>query len=331
MKIAIVGSTGLVGRTMLKVIEERHFPFRELLMVASERSEGSVLDFMGKRYSVMTPDKALEQKPDIAIFSAGSAISLKWAPAFASSGCYVIDNSSAWRMFDHVALVVPEVNGEILRLEHHIISNPNCSTIQLVMVLSPLHRRYRIRRIVISTYQAVTGTGMAAVKQLENERQGVGADKVYPHQIHNNIIPHGGDFNSDGYTKEEEKLIYETRKILGDTSILVSPTVARVPVTGGHSESVNIEFHQAPNLEEIHSLLEKMPGVVVQDDPSSFLYPMPILAEGHDEVFVGRLRSDPSDPKSINLWITSDNLRKGAATNAIQIAEYLVANHFVGG
>lgn len=326
MKLAIVGSTGLVGRTMLEVLRERAFPFESLIPVASHRSAGKTLSFMGKEYSIITADEAVALEPDIAIFSAGSIASLEFAPQFAASGCRVIDNSSAWRMFDEVPLIVPEVNGHMLGPDDYIISNPNCSTIQLVMVLAPLHRRYRIRRIVISTYQAVTGTGMDAVKQLNDERSGTEAEMVYPHPIHNNVIPQGGDFNADGYTKEEEKLIKETRKILSDNSILVSPTVVRVPVTGGHSESVNIEFYEEPDLEEARNLLAAMPGLVLQDSPADKLYPMPITAEGRDEVFVGRIRKDPSEPRALNLWISADNLRKGAATNAVQIAEYLLAN-----
>jgi aspartate-semialdehyde dehydrogenase len=330
MKVAIVGSTGLVGRTLLEVIKGRSFPFDELMMVASSRSAGRSMEFLGKEYVIIEPEEALRRKPDIAIFSAGSSASLQWAPLFAKQGCRVIDNSSAWRMHDDIPLIVPEVNGFVLKSKHRIISNPNCSTIQLVMVLSPLHQRYRIRRIVISTYQSVTGTGMAAVKQLEAERQGFDAEMIYPHQIHNNIIPQGGDFNPDAYTKEEEKLIRETRKILGDESILVSPTVVRVPVTGGHSESVNIEFYDEPEVGEVYRLLQAMPGLTVQDNPSKNLYPMPLTATGKDEVFVGRVRKDPSEPKALNLWISADNLRKGAATNAVQIAEYLIANRLLG-
>lgn len=326
MKLAIVGATGLVGREVLKVLEEQEF-FPEIIMaVATPASAGKLLPFHGSGLRVVIHEEALGQLPDIAIFSAGGKTSLEWAPRYASAGCTVIDNSSAWRMHPDVPLVVPEINASAIRPEHRIIANPNCSTIQLVMVLAPLHRAYRIRRVVVSTYQSVTGTGAKAVKQLENERSGITGEMAYPYPIDLNLFPHGGDFLENGYTTEEMKLLHETRKILDDMSIMVTSTIVRVPVYGGHSEAVNIEFEQDFDTGEVNSLLSATPGVVVMDDPKRNLYPMPILSRGRDEVFVGRIRRDESQPRSLNLFITADNLRKGAATNAVQIARLMAAS-----
>jgi aspartate-semialdehyde dehydrogenase len=324
MKVAIVGATGLVGNVMLKVLEERKFPVTELYPVASEKSVGKKLIFCGKEVAVVSMQEAINAHPAIAIFSAGSEVSSKFANEFAKTGTTVIDNSSQWRMFPHVPLVVPEINAKVLGHQHKIIANPNCSTIQLVLALAPLHEKYKIKRIVVSTYQSVTGTGVKAVNQMFNEREGKEGEKAYPYQIDMNCFPHGGSFLNDGYTTEEKKLVDETRKILSCKSIMVSATVVRIPVKGGHSESVNVEFENDFDEKEVLSLLSAMPGVIVQDDPSSNKYPMPLFAEGRDEVFVGRIRRDPSREKCLNMWIVSDNLRKGAATNAIQIAEYLV-------
>ncbi|MEI8202046.1 MAG: aspartate-semialdehyde dehydrogenase [Bacteroidota bacterium] len=329
MKIAIVGATGLVGGVMMQVLEERGFAKAEILLVASEKSVGKELQFNNKTYQVISIKDAINAAPDIAIFSAGSAASKQFAPAFAEKGTYVIDNSSCWRMYEHIPLIVPEVNAECLTKTDRIIANPNCSTIQLVLALSPLHKRFGIKRIVISTYQSVTGTGVKAVSQLTNERKDIITERAYPHQIDFNVIPHGGTFLADGYTTEEEKLISETRKILSDQSIMVSPTVVRVPVLGGHSESVNIEFHSEFDLVEVRELLKNTPGIVLQDQPDENFYPMPLFAQGKDEVFVGRLRVDPSCTNAMNMWIVSDNLRKGAATNAIQIAEYIISKGWV--
>ena len=323
MKVAVVGATGLVGREMIKVLEERRFPVDEFIPVASERSVGKRVSFSGKEYEVVSADEAIGQKPDFAIFSAGGATSLALAPKFAEAGTTVIDNSSAWRMEKDIPLVVPEVNGDVLTKEDRIIANPNCSTIQLVMVLSPIHRRYGIRRVVVSTYQAVSGSGAKGVNQLKNEREGKDGEKVYPHQIDLNVIPQAGDFAEDGYTTEEIKLVNETRKILR-ADIRVTATAARVPVMTGHSEAVNIELENDFDFFDLKRLLGFTPGVVLFDMPEGNMYPMPVLAAGKDEVFVGRLRRDMSQPNSLNLWIVSDNLRKGAATNAVQIAEYLL-------
>jgi aspartate-semialdehyde dehydrogenase len=324
MKIAVVGTTGLVGREMLAVLEERQVKFSLFLPVASEKSVGKKIVFHGKDYVILNHDQAIAMKPEIAVFSAGSGPSREWAPKYAAAGATVIDNSSAWRQDDHIPLIVPEINAGILTRSDKIISNPNCSTIQLVMVLAPLHKIYRIRRIVVSTYQSVTGTGVKALRQLENERQGIETERAYPHPIDLNIIPHGGFFLPDGYTSEEEKLVLETRKILGDNSLRVTGTVVRVPVTGGHSESVNIEFETDFEITDITRILSASPGIVVLDDPANNIYPMPLYARGKDDVFVGRIRRDHSNKNSLNLFIVSDNLRKGAATNAIQIAQYLV-------
>ncbi len=324
MKIALVGATGLVGGVMRKVLEERCFGDCELIPAASSRSVGKKVTFAGKMCNVVSVEEAIEQAPEYAIFSAGSGPSLQYAPLFAAKGTVVIDNSSAWRSDPSKPLVVPEINGDVVTPADHIIANPNCSTIQMVMALAPLHRRYRIRRIVVSTYQSVTGTGMKAVNQLEKERAGEPCERAYPHPIDMNLIPHGGTFEENGYTTEETKLLNETRKILRDSEIAVSATVVRVPVTGGHSESVNVEFYEDFDLQEVYDLLKAMPGVVVQDNPAENLYPMPLYAKDKDEVFVGRVRRDFSQPKTLNLWVVSDNLRKGAATNAVQIMEMLL-------
>ncbi len=324
MKIALVGVTGLVGGVMRKVLEERGFGDCELIPAASSRSVGKKVTFAGKMCNVVSVEEAIEQAPEYAIFSAGSGPSLQYAPLFAAKGTVVIDNSSAWRSDPSKPLVVPEINGDVVTPADHIIANPNCSTIQMVMALAPLHRRYRIRRIVVSTYQSVTGTGMKAVNQLEKERAGEPCERAYLHPIDMNLIPHGGTFEENGYTTEETKLLNETRKILRDNEIAVSATVVRVPVTGGHSESVNVEFYEDFDLQEVYDLLKAMPGVVVQDNPAENLYPMPLYAKDKDEVFVGRVRRDFSQPKTLNLWVVSDNLRKGAATNAVQIMEMLL-------
>lgn len=329
MKIAVVGATGLVGTKMLQVLEERRFPVTELLPVASERSVGKEVTFKGKPYKVVSMEDAIAARPAIALFSAGGGTSKEWAPRFAEAGITVIDNSSAWRMEEGIPLVVPEVNASVLRREHRIIANPNCSTIQMVVALQPLHLRYGIRRIVVSTYQSVTGTGKKAVDQLFNERSGREGEKAYKYPIDLNAIPQIDVFLDNGYTKEEMKMVNETRKIMGDDSIRVTATTVRIPVMGGHSESVNVEFGQDFSLEEVRGILSAAPGVVVEDDPSDARYPMPLNAHERDEVFVGRLRRDESQPNTLNLWIVSDNLRKGAATNAVQIGEYLLSQGFV--
>ncbi len=313
-----------MGRVMLKVLEERKFPVTILYPVASEKSVGKEIKFSEKDYKVISIVESIGHKPDVAIFSAGGQTSLQWAPEYAKEGTVVIDNSSAWRMDKTKKLVVPEINGHVLTSEDRIIANPNCSTIQMVMVLAPLHRKYRIRRVVVSTYQSVTGTGAKAVRQLENERAGISGEMIYPHPLDKNCLPQCDVFLDNGYTKEEMKMVNETRKILGDDSIQVTATAVRIPVVGGHSESVNIEFEKDYDISDIRRILSETPGVVVQDDPSKSLYPMPRYAEGKDEVFVGRIRRDDSREKCLNLWIVSDNLRKGAATNAIQIAEYMI-------
>jgi aspartate-semialdehyde dehydrogenase len=328
MKVAVVGATGLVGNVLLKVLEERGFPVEELLPVASERSAGGTILFKGKPCTVLTLSEAVAARPDVAFFSAGGPVSLEWAPRFAEVGCTVIDNSSAWRMDPDKKLVVPEVNGSVLTESDRIIANPNCSTIQLVMALAPLHKAFGIKRVVVSTYQSVTGTGQKAVKQMENEREGIEGDKVYPYTIDRNVIPRCDVFLDNGYTKEEMKVVHETHKIL-DPAIRVTCTAVRVPVTGGHSESVNVEFEHAFELEEVRRLLSVAPGVSLVDDPAEDAYPMPLHANGRDEVFVGRIRRDESQPNTLNLWVVADNLRKGAATNAVQIAELLVAKGFL--
>ncbi|MCD6011617.1 MAG: aspartate-semialdehyde dehydrogenase [Flavipsychrobacter sp.] len=323
MKVAVVGATGLVGGTMLRILEERNFPVTELIPVASEKSVGQKVFYRGKEYSVVAADTAIAMKPTLALFSAGGSISLELAPKFAAIGCYVVDNSSAWRMKEDKKLVVPEVNGHVLTKGDYIIANPNCSTIQMVMVLDPIHRAYGIKRVVVSTYQSVSGTGQKAVKELMEQRAGSKENKVYPHTIDLNVLPHIDVFQDNGYTKEEMKMVHETCKIMGDDSIKVTATTVRVPVVGGHSESVNIELHKDFNENDVRELLSNMSGVVVVDNPSMNGYPMPIDAEGKDEVFVGRIRRDYSQPNTLNCWIVADNLRKGAATNAVQIAKYL--------
>ncbi len=333
MKIAVVGATGLVGSEMIKVLEEqRYIPLAEITEfypVASSRSVGKEIKFNGKAYKVIGVEEAVALRPDVAIFSAGASTSKEWAPKFAEAGTFVVDNSSCWRMEKNVPLVVPEINAHILTKKDKIIANPNCSTIQLVMALAPLHKAYKIDRLIVSTYQSVTGTGVKAVKQLNDERKGLEPDKAYPYTIDMNLFPHGGSFLESGYTTEEQKLVDETRKILDDQSIRVTATVVRVPVVGGHSETANIEFKKDFELSEVRRLLEEMPGIVVQDDPATNLYPMPLYSHGKDEVFVGRLRRDESNPKTLNLWVVADNLRKGAATNAIQIAAYLKNNNLL--
>ncbi len=327
MKTAVVGATGMVGQTMIKVLEERNFPVTQLIPAASERSVGKEISFRGKAVKVVGVQEAVDAKPEFAIFSAGASTSRDWAPAFAANGTVVIDNSSFWRMDKDVPLIVPEINSHAIKKGDRIIANPNCSTIQLVMALAPLHRRFTIKRLVIATYQSVTGTGVKAVQQMENERQGIKGEMVYAHPIDKNCFPHGGSFQPDGYTTEEQKLIDETRKILEDNTIMVTATVVRIPVTGGHSEAVNIEFEKDFDLSEVTRLIGEFPGVVIFDNPSANEYPMPLLAHNRDEVFVGRIRRDLSRDKCLNLWIVSDNIRKGAATNAVQIAEYMAANN----
>ena len=328
MRVAVVGATGMVGTVMLKVLREQAFPITELFPVASEKSIGSELDFGGLTYPGIGLQAALDKKPDIAIFSAGGAISLEWAPKFADVGTVVIDNSSAWRMDPTKKLIVPEINGHLLSLSDKIIANPNCSTIQLVMVIAPLHKKYAIKRVVVSTYQSITGTGVKAVQQMENERSGVQAEMAYKYPIDKNCIPQCDDFMDNGYTKEEMKLSNETKKIL-DPAIKLTATAVRVPVVGGHSEAVNIAFENDFDLAEVRKLLHDTPGVVLKDDTETFTYPMPKYAEGKDEVFVGRVRRDESQENTLNLWIVADNLRKGAATNAVQIANLLLAKGLV--
>ncbi|MDQ1770036.1 aspartate-semialdehyde dehydrogenase [Labilibaculum sp. A4] len=329
MRIAVVGATGLVGQKILEVLEERNFQISELYPVASEKSIGKEVVFNGKKYKVISMTDAIELKPQIAIFSAGGDTSLKWAPEFAKAGTTVVDNSSAWRMDKNKKLVVPEINAVDLTTEDKIIANPNCSTIQLVVALAPLHKRYKMERLVISTYQSITGTGVKAVSQLENERNGIDGEMAYPYEIDKNCLPHCDVFTENGYTKEEMKLSNETKKILKDDSIRVTATAVRVPVVGGHSESINIEFANDFDLDEVRKILSEAEGVIVQDNLDTNEYPMPKYAHGKDEVFVGRIRRDFSNPNTLNLWIVSDNLRKGAATNAVQIAEYLTKNNLV--
>jgi len=333
MKVAVVGVTGLVGTVMNKVLEERQFPISEYLAVASERSVGKQITFRGKTHAVIGLAEAVERRPDIAIFSAGGSVSLEWAPKFAAVGTTVVDNSSAWRMDPSKKLVVPEINAGTLTPEDKIIANPNCSTIQMVMALAPLHKAYGMDRIVVSTYQSITGTGVKAVRQYEMERKEFKLDKdqmAYHYPIFNNCIPQCDSFLENDYTKEEMKLVHETRKILGDADLRITATAVRVPVQGGHSESVNVSFKRDFDMAEVRSLLSNTPGVRVLDDPASFQYPMPLLSHDRDEVFVGRLRRDDSNPNTLNCWIVADNLRKGAATNAVQIAEYLVSHQLVG-
>lgn len=329
MKIAVVGATGLVGSKMLQVLEERNFPVTELIPVASEKSVGKEVYFKGKPYKVVSAEDAIKARPEIALFSAGGSTSLKLAPLFAEAGITVVDNSSAWRMDPNKKLVVPEVNGDVLGREDKIIANPNCSTIQMVLVLSPLHKKYHIKRVVVSTYQSVTGTGVKAVKQMENERNNIEGEMAYKYRIDKNAIPHIDVFLENGYTKEEMKMVNETKKILGDESVNVTATCVRIPVMGGHSESVNIQFEKDFNLKEVRELLAATPGVVIQDDPENAVYPMPLTAHEKNETFVGRLRRDETLPNTLNCWIVSDNLRKGAATNAVQIAEKLLEKGFV--
>ncbi len=329
MKIAVVGASGMVGEVMLKVLAERNFPVTELIPVASAKSVGKFIDFKGKKYEIKSMEEAVKMKPEIAIFSAGGNVSLEWAPKFAEAGITVIDNSSAWRMDNTKKLIVPEINAGLLTKEDKIIPNPNCSTIQLVMTLAPLHKKYGIKRVVVSTYQSITGTGVKAVEQLENEYKNQKGAMAYPYPIHRNALPHCDVFEENGYTKEEMKLTRETKKILQDDSVLVTATAVRIPVVGGHSESVNIEFSNEFDINEVRKILHETSGISVQDNTDTNTYPMPIYAEGKDEVFVGRIRRDETQANSLNLWIVADNLRKGAATNAVQIAEYLVENKLV--
>jgi aspartate-semialdehyde dehydrogenase len=329
MKVAIVGATGMVGAVMLKVLEERNFPVTELIPVASARSAGKKLSFKGNEYTVVTLEDAVKMNADIALFSAGGDTSLEWAPKFAEAGTTVVDNSSAWRMNPTKKLVVPEVNGDVLTKEDKIIANPNCSTIQLVMALAPLHEKYKMKRLIISTYQSVSGSGLKAVQQLDNEEAGIKGEMAYPHPIGRNALPHCDVFLENGYTKEEMKLVAEPKKILRDDSFAVTATAVRIPTAGGHSESVNVEFVNDFDLADVRQLLNDFPGVIVQDDLETNTYPMPINAHNKDDVFVGRIRRDESLPNTLNMWIVADNLRKGAATNTVQIAEYLVANKLI--
>ena len=330
MKVAVVGATGLVGSKMLQILEERNFPVSEIIPVASEKSIGKEITFRNKKYKVVSADDAIAAKPAIAIFSAGGGTSLALAPQFAAAGITVIDNSSAWRMDPSKKLVVPEVNANVLTKEDKIIANPNCSTIQMVLVLNPLHKKYKIKRVVVSTYQSVTGTGVKAVQQMENERNNVQGEMAYKYPIDKNAIPHIDVFLENGYTKEEMKMVNETRKIIGDNSIQLTATCVRIPVIGGHSESLNIEFENDFELDDVRQLLSNAPGVVLQDDTDNFVYPMPLTAHEKDETFVGRIRRDESQPNTLNCWIVSDNLRKGAATNAVQIAEWLLKEGLIG-
>ncbi|MDC0870087.1 aspartate-semialdehyde dehydrogenase [Flavobacteriaceae bacterium] len=329
MKIALVGATGMVGNVMLQVLAKRNFEMTELIPVASERSVGKHISFKNKEYTIVSLQDAVNKKPDIALFSAGGDTSLEWAPKFAAVGTTVIDNSSAWRMDPEKKLVVPEINGDVLSNNDKIIANPNCSTIQLVMVLAPLHHEYTMKRVVISTYQSVSGTGVKAVQQLENEEAGIEGEMVYPHPIGRNALPHCDVFLENGYTKEEMKLVKEPKKILGDDRFSITATAVRIPTAGGHSEAVNVQFEHDFEIEKVRKLLHESPGVIVQDNVKENIYPMPITAHQKDEVFVGRIRRDESQENSLNLWIVSDNLRKGAATNAVQIAEYLVEKKIV--
>jgi aspartate-semialdehyde dehydrogenase len=328
MKLAVVGATGMVGTIIIKLLEERKFPISELVVVASKNSIGNSIRYQDRTIKIIGLEEAVLKKPEIAIFSAGSAVSLEWAPKFAESGTVVIDNSSAWRMDVTKKLIVPEINASVLTKEDKIIANPNCSTIQLVMALAPLHHKYKMKRVIVSTYQSVSGTGVKAVKQLENEIKGVKTEMAYPYPIHKNALPHCDDFEENGYTKEEMKLAREPQKILDDQSFAISATAVRIPTAGGHSESVNVEFEKSFELSSIRKILHEAPGITVQDNPVTNTYPMPIYAHDKDDVFVGRIRKDESQENTLNMWIVSDNLRKGAATNAIQIAEY-VLNKFM--
>ncbi len=329
MKVAVIGATGMVGKVMLSVLEERHFPIKELIVVASEKSVGKTIFYNKQKHVLVSLDTAVNMQPDIALFSAGGATALQWAPKFAAVGTTVIDNSSAWRMDTSKKLIIPEINAHVLTASDKIIANPNCSTIQMLMALAPLHKKYTIKRVVVSTYQSISGTGVKAIQQLENELAGIDGEMAYPHPIHENALPHCDDFDDTGYTKEELKLVNETMKILDDNSVKVTATAVRIPTAGGHSEAVNIAFKNDFTLKDIRNILNRTPGVVVQDNPQNNEYPMPINAHGKDDVFVGRIRRDFSQDNSLNLWVVSDNLRKGAATNTIQIAEYLVANGLV--
>jgi len=329
MRVAVVGATGMVGSVMLKVLAERNFPITELIPVASERSVGKIMTYKGNEYAVVNLETAVSMKPDIALFSAGGDTSLVWAPKFAEVGTTIIDNSSAWRMDPTKKLVVPEINGDVLTVDDKIIANPNCSTIQLVMALAPLHSKYTMKRVVISTYQSVSGTGVKAVQQLDNEEAGIDGEMAYPHPIGRNALPHCDVFLENGYTKEEMKLVKEPKKILRDESFSVTATAVRIPTAGGHSEAVNVQFENDFDLTEVRQILSETDGITVQDDVANNVYPMPITAHDKDAVFVGRIRRDESQENTLNLWIVSDNLRKGAATNTIQIAEYLVANNLI--
>jgi aspartate-semialdehyde dehydrogenase len=329
MKVAVVGATGMVGNVMLQVLAERNFPITELLLVASERSVGKQLAYKSKNYTIIGMQDAVDARPDIALFSAGGSTSEIWAPKFAEVGCTVVDNSSAWRMDPSKKLVVPEINGNVLTKEDKIIANPNCSTIQLVMALAPLHKKYQMKRVVISTYQSVSGTGVKAVQQLENESKGIKGEMAYHYPINRNAIPQCDVFLENGYTKEEMKLVKEPKKILNDDSFSVTATAVRIPTSGGHSEAVNVQFEKDFDLADVRKLLAETPGVIVQDNLDTNTYPMPMYANNKDEVFVGRIRRDESLPNSLNMWIVADNLRKGAATNTIQIGEYLIANGLV--
>lgn len=326
MKLAVIGATGMVGTIMIKLLEDRKFPITELLVVASKNSIGNSVHYQGRTIKIIGLEEAVLKKPEIAIFSAGSTVSLEWAPKFAELGTIVIDNSSAWRMDVTKKLIVPEINASVLTKEDKIIANPNCSTIQLVMALAPLHNKYKMKRVIVSTYQSVSGTGVKAVKQLENEIKGVKTEMAYPYPIHKNALPHCDDFEENGYTKEEMKLAREPQKILDDQSFAISATAVRIPTAGGHSESVNVEFEKSFELSEIRKILHETPGITVQDNPVTNTYPMPIYAHDKDDVFVGRIRKDESQDNTLNMWIVSDNLRKGAATNAIQIAEFVLNN-----
>ena len=329
MKVALVGATGMVGEVMLKVLAERNFPVTELIPVASEKSIGKEIEFKGIKYKVVSMETAIGMNANIALFSAGGQTSLDWAPKFAAAGTTVIDNSSAWRMDLTKKLIVPEINASELTREDKIIANPNCSTIQMVLALAPLHKKYNIKRIIVSTYQSITGTGVKAVKQLENEYAGASGEMAYKYPIHRNAIPQCDVFEENGYTKEEMKLVRETQKILSDNTIRVTATAVRVPIVGGHSEAVNVEFTNDFDIDDVRKILHETPGITIQDNPDTFTYPMPMYAQGKDDVFVGRIRRDESQPKTLNMWIVADNLRKGAATNAVQIAEYLVANNLL--
>jgi len=326
MKLAVIGATGMVGTIMIKLLEDRKFPITELLVVASKNSIGNSVHYQGRTIKIIGLEEAVLKKPEIAIFSAGSTVSLEWAPKFAELGTIVIDNSSAWRMDVTKKLIVPEINASVLTKEDKIIANPNCSTIQLVMALAPLHNKYKMKRVIVSTYQSVSGTGVKAVKQLENEIKGVKTEMAYPYPIHKNALPHCDDFEENGYTKEEMKLAREPQKILDDQSFAISATAVRIPTAGGHSESVNVEFEKSFELSSIRKILHETPGITVQDNPVTNTYPMPIYAHDKDDVFVGRIRKDESQDNTLNMWIVSDNLRKGAATNAIQIAEFVLNN-----